>query len=477
MPCTEDRSRVYHVSPFGSNTPPYDTYAKAAHIPHDAALATTGAGDTVFVHAGSYDVDTTIDLPEGVALMGVGRDSVSLVYRGRLNAAFTIYVAGNNEFSGVEFINPLGNGAPQTLAILQNLGTGDLSVHDCAFDMAGIASLFARGSHEIFDNNFIVNNGTGGIAADAGTVRIHDNFFLGVGGLETGFGVRTAGGDVLIEHNIFDYHGGGLNPVFVDRFPFGAIVRNNLIIGGQWAIIWNAHDGIIENNTIVGPTTIADGGIAIGVRTGDTVVVRNNALVDFAAVPAFGSLNDGRVEYTYNALWPDVDSLYRQWYGDPSDIAVVDSENFIGFPMFADGSLFHLQYGSPLIDAGEPSILDIDGSRSDVGWTGGPYGTYYEFLDLSPLPPETLRVMGEDTLVSVHWSSRPETDLSGYRLYRGFQSGFWMPGLTAIDEFDATTTNALDYISSDTYRAYYVVTAFDRTGHESAPTPEAAVIP
>lgn len=31
-----------------------------------------------------------------------------------------------------------------------------------------------------------------------------------------------------------------------------------------------------------------------------------------------------------------------------------------------------LASGSPLIDAGDPDLLDADGSRSDIGWTGGP---------------------------------------------------------------------------------------------------------
>jgi TRAP-type C4-dicarboxylate transport system substrate-binding protein len=40
---------TFHVSPSGSNTPPYDTYAKAAHQVADAVLAASGYGDTVLV--------------------------------------------------------------------------------------------------------------------------------------------------------------------------------------------------------------------------------------------------------------------------------------------------------------------------------------------------------------------------------------------------------------------------------------------
>ncbi|QOJ28982.1 MAG: hypothetical protein HRU80_08855 [Ignavibacteriales bacterium] len=35
----------------------------------------------------------------------------------------------------------------------------------------------------------------------------------------------------------------------------------------------------------------------------------------------------------------------------------------------------------PLIDAGDPAILDLDGTRSDIGPYGGPYGMVYEYED------------------------------------------------------------------------------------------------
>ncbi|RME53032.1 MAG: hypothetical protein D6795_05965, partial [Deltaproteobacteria bacterium] len=36
----------------------------------------------------------------------------------------------------------------------------------------------------------------------------------------------------------------------------------------------------------------------------------------------------------------------------------------------------HLSSDSPLIDAGDPGILDPDGSRSDIGAYGGPEGDW-----------------------------------------------------------------------------------------------------
>ena len=43
-------------------------------------------------------------------------------------------------------------------------------------------------------------------------------------------------------------------------------------------------------------------------------------------------------------------------------------------PMFIDADHldFHLQHGSPCIDAGDPAVADRDSSRADMGVFGGP---------------------------------------------------------------------------------------------------------
>lgn len=79
---TQAVAATYHVSPYGSNTPPYDTYAKAANDPRSAIDWASGYGDTVLIHAGNYDVDTAIVLPKGLVVHGVSRDSSRLVWVG-----------------------------------------------------------------------------------------------------------------------------------------------------------------------------------------------------------------------------------------------------------------------------------------------------------------------------------------------------------------------------------------------------------
>ena len=48
---------------------------------------------------------------------------------------------------------------------------------------------------------------------------------------------------------------------------------------------------------------------------------------------------------------------------------------------------YHLQEFSPAIDKGDPNILDVDGTRSDMGMYGGPFGEITYYKDLAPKPP------------------------------------------------------------------------------------------
>ena len=58
---------------------------------------------------------------------------------------------------------------------------------------------------------------------------------------------------------------------------------------------------------------------------------------------------------------------------------------------------FHLQMFSPMIDAGDPFIFDVDGTRSDIGAYGGPYGESYKYLDYPPRVPIILSVIKDSS--------------------------------------------------------------------------------
>lgn len=124
----------------------------------------------------------------------------------------------------------------------------------------------------------------------------------------------------------------------------------------------------IVQNTFVG--TVA--GSAVGPLFGgdwvspDTRFV-NNLVVGHEGSPAIGV----RADLTYNVFW-DNDA-------DLAAGAVLPATNLVADPLFdtyrpggpCGAQDLVLLAGSPAIDAGDPAILDADGSPSDVGFTGG----------------------------------------------------------------------------------------------------------
>jgi hypothetical protein len=137
---------------------------------------------------------------------------------------------------------------------------------------------------------------------------------------------------------------------------------------------------------------------------------------------------------------------------------------------------FHLQAFSPCIDAGEPNILDMDGTRSDIGIYGGPVGESYFYLDLPPGTPDSLSgfLSPDDTTVYLSWRQNWETDFLGYRLYRGTTSGFEPSPENMIAEPQTCSFEDGNIVSGRNY--FYRVSAVDSQGNESAPSFELSII-
>jgi len=137
---------------------------------------------------------------------------------------------------------------------------------------------------------------------------------------------------------------------------------------------------------------------------------------------------------------------------------------------------FHLQMYSPLIDAGDPNILDVDGSRSDIGLWGGPYGGRYTYRDLAPKPPSNLTAVYDSGFVLLRWNKNTEADFYRYRVYRDTVPNF-IYDTTKIIAVVADTFYYDDlpekYLQTD---YYYKLTAMDSTGHQSAASEEVQVI-
>ncbi len=156
---------------------------------------------------------------------------------------------------------------------------------------------------------------------------------------------------------------GGGAVVLTQLDVVGNEVRGAAVSGGGVCIEGESREGrvSIDNISVVGNllagTESADGAaLRLGEDSDTTVVWRyGNAWANTGAEEAFSNL-DG-VEESEGAL--SVDPVY-------SDRSSTDPEDWD----------LSLGAGSPLVDAGDPSLLDADGSLSDVGAYGGAGGSW-----------------------------------------------------------------------------------------------------
>jgi hypothetical protein len=221
-------------------------------------------------------------------------------------------------------------------------------------------------------------------------------------------------------------------------FPSTGVVQNNLSVGSEVGISSSGGDLRITNNMVVGS------------QLGD--------LFWDEAATSPGNVGFNLFWANYNYGRPLADSLDRLAHGC-----------LFALPMFVDSLDFHLQAFSPAIDAGDTTLLDGDGSRSDIGPFGGPMGSTYPYIDLAPSAPVELAGTSSDTSVSLSWSGGQEADFDRFEVYRD-----------TVPFDDVQTSGFLAHVGPDTtfldlgvssgQSYYYRVRALDGQGNASAPS-------
>ena len=222
--------------------------------------------------------------------------------------------------------------------------------------------------------------------------------------------------------------------------------------------------GNIRNNFSIGKI-LDDPSEAFALWQGNYFVLNNLIMNTNYGVITHNST----VDYKYNNVW-NVANPYIGFTPDSTNLSVD--------PMIVseDSVDFHLQMYSPLIDAGDPNILDVDGSRSDIGAFGGPLGEKYTYRDLAPKPPKNLTAQMESGFVRLRWNKNTEADFSHYRIYRDTVPHFVYDTTKIIGVTSDTTF--LDHlpVTAAAKKYYYLITSMDSTNHQSAPSEEVLVI-
>ncbi len=275
-------------------------------------------------------------------------------------------------------------------ARLENLHLRDNT--DRARDVVvGIAGLVGREGAEIDVRSCrILNNGWDGVALYRGAVAvIADNVIEQ--GRGAGVGITWDATAIVMRNRVSGYWK-GIGTFGQSR----AIVRNNAVFDNLgWGIIATGDSDLEATHNVI----VRNGNCGFAVWSESaTGLAANNIIADNGwrqewVCPRVGIWHAGessRFPVTWNATGGNAAGDWRSELGE-----AVPDRRVAPRPLFRGPVDFRLPKGSPLIDAGDTTRTDRDGTRSDLGLTGGPFGTTESGAPPPRLVSERLRVGSE----------------------------------------------------------------------------------
>ena len=282
------------------------------------AIDAAGPGETVIVHAGSYT--ESITLRSGINVKGDGAGLVIL--RPPSNPGVLISNCVGTEFSGFTVTPAAGSSA------------------------------------------------TTGIEVSGGSPLVKDNIVTGFS--SRGISIHS-GATALISGNRVQSNGSSGNGVIdygILNLFSPSLIANNLISGNEVGcyIGWHESDGAqFINNTVVSNRN--DGLWCY--RSNPTV--KNNIVT--GNTPGISASHDNATPVlTYNNVWNN--QGFGNYSAQQTGVINIGIGSLSVDPLFAASppGEYQLAPASPCRDAGDPAAIynDLDGSRNDMGWTGGP---------------------------------------------------------------------------------------------------------
>jgi hypothetical protein len=445
-------SEIRYVSPQGNNTAPFISWATASNT-IQGCIDVSSPGDTIYVDNGVYK--EVVNMIRKLALIGSGIDSCIIDTRELATETnfvavtmqpyctfegFYLIVSNQNWGVGVLYRSPLFSGEPGLITNnkIVNAGYGIRTTNlDKGYlrnnilvqnvNSKGIQTGAFENAQTIIEGNYItlVHIGTGILSSIGGKPILRNNVIIGKD-ITTGI------------------WGGGPDSLF--------IYNNLLLIENALgdAITLTQNPMFCYNNIVKSKNN------KYGIQTSDNNYVINN-FISGNKLGIYRLYQDEVPIIKYNNSWQNEVNY--------SDL-LIDSTNLSVDPMFVneDSLDFHLQRYSPLIDAGDPEILDKDGSRSDIGLLGGPYGSEeYKYIDYPPRPPVILDVVVDSLLARIILKRNTEADFSHYNIYRSSTPNFIIDSLNLIK----TTEDTSFMVRINEEKYYYKITGIDKQGNES----------
>ncbi len=235
--------------------------------------------------------------------------------------------------------------------------------------VVGIGGIFGRqGAELLIFNNEIINNGWDGIALYRGaTAIIADNTIQQ--GRGAGIGITWDAAAIVYRNRVSQYWKG--IGAFGDT---RAVVKNNAVFDNLgWGIVATGSAFMaVENNTIFHNGNC---GFAVWQETArgclrNNIIMQNGWREEWVC-PCVGVWMNGDQRLfpvSFNNIWDNKAGNYKGM----ADKTGIDG-NISSDPLFEGTHPFLLKRNSPCIDAGDPLIIDANGTRSDMGIFGGPH--------------------------------------------------------------------------------------------------------
>jgi nitrous oxidase accessory protein NosD len=447
---------THYVSKTGSDIYPYTSWETAADS-IQKGIDAAQSGDTVRVGAGTYR--EIIMMIPGIVLLGAGMDS-SIIYPYKNSGRDIVYGQDSSVIEGFHIRGWEPLGGDFCVGIYNSVDAKLKRIRNNKITECDDGIYQAWWNTEV-SNNIIEDNRTGIVSDIWDKSLIINNTILNN---HCGFTLYSTSARIiknLIIAGPGDTH--GIKGDFVDSI----FIENNLIVGPEWnAVVLTNESGQFKTAPIKNNALISEGlygVINIGAFSNE---IKNNIISDGSYGVAAYSYDgyDCNPQVSYNDLWNNEQDYYE--YGGASIDTSLGGNIYLD-PMFVGSADYHLQYGSPCIDAGDPSIIDPDSSRSDIGCYGGTWGETYSYQDYPPRTPDSLTAASSDTLIALSWKPNTESDLSHYLVYKDVVSGFIPDSSNIVGEVEKDSSVFWDYnvVSEQTY--YYLVSAWDLTGNES----------
>jgi hypothetical protein len=457
----EANATIRYVSHTGTSIPPYTSWKTAADS-IQKAIDICEFGDTVLVANGVYYESIYVD--KTINLWGCSMDST--VINGTNISGFDIvyFFENNSTFKNftITSSNPQRNGIVtrrsnlvaeycriNSLQIPLNINYSSVNISNF------IIQVFNRGIREECPNDTCNSVYTNNVIFCANTKETPVWF---------GFG-----GNPTFTNNLVLNKDGTYNIRGVDlQYNKGGIVKNNLVSGHKDI---NIRAGQINTDTVYFENNNSfNSEVAYHTSSPGKTIIRNNIAKDvFRGVQT----GNGTVIPDYNLFW-NVQELI-------SGTAVLGDSNITADPMFIKDTIpnsqldfdYHLQAYSPAIDKGDPSIKDVDGSRSDIGMFGGPLGEKYSYKDLAPKSPRNLSATIDTNYILLKWNKNTEADTSYYNVFRDTVVNFSIDSTKLVGS--TADTFFIQYPPYKNSQYVYKITCIDNQRNESFPSEEVVI--